>query len=469
MMQGKTECYDCNVKEVPKSFPVCTIRSTPSQPIHCIVWAKSYLFTEIFGTSEDEAPELDQSEDADNAAEIEKLRKEAQALKKIRESMGSEDFPRLIFEKVYKEDIDRLRSMEEMWKSRKPPESLDFETLSRDALGVGSAVAQQDQKVWSLAENFAVFNDSLRRLSNRLDELKANADIGNAPPILTFDKDDKDTLGFVAASSNLRSHIFGIETRSEFDIKQMAGNIIPAIATTNAMTAGLCVLQGFKVMQENLARARMVFLATSTERIITAEQLHPPNPECPVCSVAHSKLTVDPARATLGDVVDKLKAELGYGEEFSVNSDAGILYDPDYEDNVEKRLSELSVGNDSFLTVRDEDDEPKVDLRLAVHEAQLPGNSPAVVLQEKPELPKKPKQAKPVNGTAHPVLNGVINNVAQSNGEAGGVKRKRDADDAGLEDGQVRKRGKVPEQADGDDVVILDDTGGSGAIVINDD
>lgn len=42
--QNKTECYDCNSKEVPKSFPVCTIRSTPSQPIHCIVWAKSYLF-----------------------------------------------------------------------------------------------------------------------------------------------------------------------------------------------------------------------------------------------------------------------------------------------------------------------------------------------------------------------------------------------------------------------------------------
>ncbi|KAK3046922.1 E1 ubiquitin-activating protein uba2, partial [Coniosporium uncinatum] len=92
--RGKTECYDCNVKETPKSFPVCTIRSTPSQPIHCIVWAKSYLFTEIFGTSEDEAPELDHSEDADNAAEIEKLQKEAKALKRIRESMGSEDFPR---------------------------------------------------------------------------------------------------------------------------------------------------------------------------------------------------------------------------------------------------------------------------------------------------------------------------------------------------------------------------------------
>src|ERR1700753_1145256 len=84
--QGKAECYDCNVKAAPKSFPVCTIRSTPSQPIHCIVWAKSYLFSEIFGVSDD-APELDNTEDAENAEEIGKLREEAAQLKKIRESM----------------------------------------------------------------------------------------------------------------------------------------------------------------------------------------------------------------------------------------------------------------------------------------------------------------------------------------------------------------------------------------------
>jgi ubiquitin-like 1-activating enzyme E1 B len=41
--KGVTACYDCTPKETPKSFPVCTIRSTPSQPIHCIVWGKSYL------------------------------------------------------------------------------------------------------------------------------------------------------------------------------------------------------------------------------------------------------------------------------------------------------------------------------------------------------------------------------------------------------------------------------------------
>lgn len=160
------------------------------------------------------------SEDIQNAEEIEKLRQEARSLQRIRQSMGTDDFPRLVFEKVYKEDVERLRSMEDMWKSRRAPEPLDYDQLFTEALGVGPTIADNDQIVWSLAENFAVFVDSLKRLSNRLEEIRATTDMGNSTPILTFDKDDVDTLDFVAASSNLRSHIFGIETRSKFDIKR---------------------------------------------------------------------------------------------------------------------------------------------------------------------------------------------------------------------------------------------------------
>lgn len=46
--KGITACYDCSPKDAPKSFPVCTIRSTPSQPIHCIVWGKSYLLKCVY-------------------------------------------------------------------------------------------------------------------------------------------------------------------------------------------------------------------------------------------------------------------------------------------------------------------------------------------------------------------------------------------------------------------------------------
>lgn len=162
---------------------------------------------------------MDHSEDSENAAEVATLRKEAHALKRIRESMGSDDFPRLVFDKVFKEDIERLRSMEDMWKTKRAPEALDYDKLTQEALG-SEGVASKDQVVWNTAENFAVFVDSLRRLSKRLEETRAEIEVGDAVPILSFDKDDEDTLDFVVASANLRSHVFGIETRSKFDIKR---------------------------------------------------------------------------------------------------------------------------------------------------------------------------------------------------------------------------------------------------------
>jgi len=52
--KGESECFECQPKPTPKSFPVCTIRSTPSAPIHCVVWAKTYLFMQLFGEPEEE-------------------------------------------------------------------------------------------------------------------------------------------------------------------------------------------------------------------------------------------------------------------------------------------------------------------------------------------------------------------------------------------------------------------------------
>ncbi|KAF7154961.1 hypothetical protein CNMCM5623_003219 [Aspergillus felis] len=457
--KNQTECYDCNSKEVPKTFPVCTIRSTPSQPIHCIVWAKSYLLPELFGTSEDESEEFDHSADADNATEIANLRKEAQALKAIRESMGTPEFYQKVFEKVFKEDIERLRGMEDMWKTRAAPQPLDFETLQQESSSIEPIVSVNDQKVWSLAEDFVVFKDSLERLSKRLKTLQETTKDG-LKPILIFDKDDVDTLDFVTASANLRATIFGIEPKSKFDTKQMAGNIIPAIATTNAMTAGLCVLQAFKVLKDDYQNAKMVFLERSGARAVNSDSLKPPNPSCPVCSVATARIKIDPERATVNDLVqDVLRLQLGYGEEFSLSNELGTIYDPDLEDNLPKKLSDLGIKNESFLTVVDEeDDQPRVNLELVVLVPEKPEPSEAekpVSLEKMIDIPRKPKAREPplpepVNGAA--------------------VTGKRKAEEAGLTDGDERAKriASAPvAEGDGEHPIVLDGADG-GAILIDD-
>ncbi|KAL6708405.1 E1 ubiquitin-activating protein uba2 [Coniothyrium glycines] len=472
IVKGETECYDCVPKNPPKSFPVCTIRSTPSQPIHCIVWAKSYLFAEIFGTSEDEAPEMDHSEDADNADEVAKLRTEAQALKRIRESRGSDDFPRLIFDKVFKEDIERLRGAEGMWKDKRPPEALDYEGLRTKLSGVNEAIATRDQTVWNVEENFAVFVDSLKRLSDRLEETRSTADVGNAAPVLSFDKDDVDTLDFVVASANLRSHIFGIETRSKFDIKQMAGNIIPAIATTNAVTAGLCVLQAFKVMRGQLDKAKMVFLAPhSFTTAIDGGRLGRPDPHCATCGVTYATLTVDTKQATLSNLVDILKEQVKYSEEFRITQGTKLFYDPDEDMFLDKTFDELELKGNAFITVADEaDDEAKVDIVFSIVEQEDTDGTKPITLTEELDLPLKPKpqtvpatngHAATLNGT-EPVVNG---KKPTTNGAT-----KRTADEAGLEDETIRKKGKVMESHNsGDDDLIVVDGGNDAAIVIDDD
>lgn len=66
---------------------------------------------------------------------------------------------------------------------------------------------------------------------------------------LDWDKDDEEAMDFVTAASNVRAHIFGIDMKSRFDVKSMAGNIIPAIATTNAVVAGLIVMEAYKILR----------------------------------------------------------------------------------------------------------------------------------------------------------------------------------------------------------------------------
>lgn len=84
--------------------------------------------------------------------------------------MGSEEFPREVFEKVFIHDINRLRSMKDMWKTGIPPQALDYDKIANGASSIAASVAQLDQITWTLYENFTVFRDRYQPLSWVVDD-----------------------------------------------------------------------------------------------------------------------------------------------------------------------------------------------------------------------------------------------------------------------------------------------------------
>ncbi|KAJ1857623.1 E1 ubiquitin-activating protein uba2 [Coemansia sp. RSA 1822] len=364
----RTECFECQPKPVErKTYPVCTIRSTPTTPIHCIVWAKDYLFAQLFA---EHPGDMDEQETAENADELRALREESRALAKLAGAMGTRDFARLVFEKVFDEDVARLLSMKDMWAQRRPPTVLDFSALNEQS-GFDPE-HPDDHAVLDPKDWCALFVHSAERLAQRRLAMDQSTQGG-----LVFDKDDDDTLHFVAATANLRSLAFGIEQKSIFAIKAMAGNIIPAIATTNAIVAGMMVMQAILVLSQRISECHTSYVTYGKRaRCIIKEPLAEPNPRCPVCRRRYLTLRVrDCTQTTLGDVLDFTKGlgsdrDLQLGDDISVVEGTRMLYDPDFDDNLSKPLHELGLVSGKMVTLTSEDDDSIVPVILSIATAK---------------------------------------------------------------------------------------------------
>lgn len=75
---------------------------------------------------------------------------------------------------------------------------------------------------------------------------------------MSFDKDDQLAVEFVTAAANIRASSFGIPLHSLFETKGIAGNIVHAVATTNAVIAGLIVIEAIKVLENDVKSYRYV-------------------------------------------------------------------------------------------------------------------------------------------------------------------------------------------------------------------
>lgn len=404
-----SECFECQAKATPKTFPVCTIRSTPSQPVHCITWAKEFLFCQLFdevspsttsGSNEEQRKKLES--ETDDKQEIENMVTETNELNGLRQLIKDpsltkrQEFIKHMIIKIFKVDIERLLLIDSLWKSRTKPIPLEYdeefsgelhELLSHND---NESILKKDTQIWSILENLYVLHKSSESLQRRLNE---------SEPFIPFDKDDEDTLNFVVAAANLRSSIFHIETKSKFDIKQIAGNIIPAIATTNAIISGFSCLESLdyfkdvnptKDFSRVMKDASTVFVSIRPNKYITSASLVEPASQCPNCSLSRGLLNInnnDLASWTLQDLVDRLVAKYKYGEDISVIlGNSKLIYDVDFDDNLSTKLNEVNgFKNGELLLIQDDTDQLD-NLELYINIDDSESQFPHIVLGQKQKI-----------------------------------------------------------------------------------
>ncbi|KAK9136295.1 hypothetical protein Syun_015625 [Stephania yunnanensis] len=371
-IKGQTECYECQPKPAPKTYPVCTITSTPSKFVHCIVWAKDLLFAKLFGDKNQDNDLNVRSSDSANSSES------AEDVFERRKDEDIEQYGQRIYDHVFGYNIEVALGNEETWKSRNRPKpiysrdilldkpfhqngNLNKDSETDDASSVSAMVClglKNPQDIWSLVENSRVFLESLKLFFT-----KRAKDVGN----LIFDKDDQLAVEFVTAAANIRASSFGIPMHSLFEAKGIAGNIVHAVATTNAIIAGLIVIEAIKVLRNERNKLRMTYCLEHPSRKMLLMPVEPfePNKSCYVCSETPLSLEINTSCSKLRDFVEKIvRNKLGMNFPLIMHGSA-LLYEvgDDLEDdmvanyaaNLEKVLAELPspVTGGTMLTVED--------------------------------------------------------------------------------------------------------------------
>ena len=334
-------CYECTTQETQKVYPICTIRSTPSMPVHTIVWSKE-LYKLLFHSKVDDSMLFEDPEGEEPStymAAVSNLRKLLINNNNNNNNSSEEDKDGLLFSKavrdvlhdLYSTEIQKQLDMGRYKAAKKTPTCLEVSILEKGMTAITPPSSTTD--IWSLEESVTALATCLREAQTT----------PNENLLEEFDKDDDMAMRFVTAASNLRSSVFGIEPlQSLYSAKGIAGNIIPAIATTNAICAGLQILQAFSILKRQLMLEQDLSSGGEKENgddvaglqldkscfyvncirnrtrnglYLTAVPLEKPNPNCFVCKNAVIPLTLNVNEWTLQELLHRvIKGRLGFEE-----------------------------------------------------------------------------------------------------------------------------------------------------------
>jgi ubiquitin-activating enzyme E1 len=319
-----TETYS-NSADPPqeKSFPVCTIKNFPNQPHHTIHWAMDYF--EQFQRAPSNVNEylkngksfLDTLSSYDKSVATEDIYNYTvkynpqswQDCAKWATDMYLELFRDQILQLLHNFPQDSVTSSNELFwsKGKRCPSVIEYNLTDERVLNFLESTTHllaqtcgldnnftQDDLIGSLVDyelyDFQI--DADKKIASNDSELSKeseNKKIENELPDtidrtilfpLQFEKDDDTNwhVTFITAASNMRSSNYNIPITTYDEAKGIAGKIIPAVATTTSIVAGLISMELIKYCCEvdNIETYKSWFVSLANNILVASEPMPPP-------------------------------------------------------------------------------------------------------------------------------------------------------------------------------------------------
>ncbi|KAJ1720585.1 NEDD8 activating enzyme [Coemansia erecta] len=178
-------------------------------------------------------------------------------------------------------------------------------------------------------------------------------------PEKKLDGDDPDHINWLVEQATQRAAPFNI-TGITYSLTQgVVKNIIPAIASTNAIIAAACTNEAFKIVTSSNPFLDNYIFYSGDEGIHSLTFPLEKNPDCLVCGNRQGSVTMS-GDSTLEELIDELKTNAAFqlkAPTLTVDSTNLYFQNPkELEEltrpNLEKKLSEL-FDSESTLTVTD--------------------------------------------------------------------------------------------------------------------